>query len=61
LNLFSNLFSTAADVTNYEEIDHAIQRCEIETGPIDVLINCAGYAYPSKLEDIPLEHIKVTG
>ncbi len=48
-----------ADVTNYDETEHALQRCEVEVGPVDILINCAGYAYPSKLEDIPLEHIKV--
>ena len=52
-------FWLLADVTNFEEIENVINRCEIEVGPVDILINCAGYAYPSRMEDIPLEHVKV--
>jgi NADP-dependent 3-hydroxy acid dehydrogenase YdfG len=53
------LVLSIADVTNYEEIENVFRRCEVEIGPVDMLINSAGYAYPSKLEDIPLHHIKV--
>jgi 3-dehydrosphinganine reductase len=51
-----NYFQT--DVTNYERTNEAIQHCEAEIGPIDILIASAGYSYPSKLEDIPLNHMK---
>jgi len=51
-----NYFSV--DVTNYEQADNVLQRCAEEIGAVDILICCAGYAYPSKLEDIPLHHVK---
>ncbi|ODN01470.1 3-ketodihydrosphingosine reductase, partial [Orchesella cincta] len=41
-----NYFSV--DVTNYEQADNVLQRCAEEIGPVDMLICCAGYAYPSK-------------
>lgn len=47
------------DVTKYEDVESVLQRCEVEVGPVDILVNSAGYCYPSKLEDIPLNHIKV--
>jgi len=51
-----NYFQT--DVTNYERTKEVMQHCEAEIGPVDILINCAGYSYPSKFEDIPLKHVK---
>lgn len=56
---YENYHNFTADVTNYEELEQVLQRCEIEVGPIDMLVNSAGYSYPSKLEDVPLHHIKV--
>ena len=49
----------SADVTNYEETEEVIARAEVEAGPVDVLVASAGYAYPSRFEDIPLSHMKV--
>jgi len=46
------------DVTNYEDVEKVLHRCEVEFSPIDILVASAGYSYPSKLEDIPVDHIK---
>ncbi|MDB5562534.1 MAG: 5-keto-D-gluconate 5-reductase [Hyphomicrobiales bacterium] len=45
----------AFDVTNEESVADAIDYCEAELGPIDILINNAGMQFRSPLEDFPAE------
>jgi gluconate 5-dehydrogenase len=45
----------AFDVTNEESVAEAIDYCETELGPIDILINNAGMQFRSPLEEFPAE------
>jgi len=46
-----------ADLTNDSEVSTLVARCEaaLGKGPVDLLVNCAGYAVMGRAEDIPLE------
>lgn len=44
---------------NYEDIEKALHDAEEETGPISMLVNCAGMAICGRLEDTSVEDIKV--
>lgn len=46
------------DVTNFEAIPGAIKQIETEIGPIDVLINNAGYGHEGLLEESPLAELE---
>lgn len=46
------------DVTDFDAIAPAIARIEAEVGPIDVLINNAGYGHEGTLEESPLEEMR---
>jgi NAD(P)-dependent dehydrogenase (short-subunit alcohol dehydrogenase family) len=46
------------DVTDFAAIDPAVAMVESEVGPIDVLVNNAGYGHEGILEESPLEEIK---
>ena len=46
------------DVTQFEAIDPAVARIEKQAGPIDVLINSAGYGHEGILEESPLEEMR---
>ncbi|MBB6486516.1 oxidoreductase [Rhizobium lusitanum] len=46
------------DVTDFDAIEPAVARIEAETGPIDVLINNAGYGHEGMLEESPLGEMR---
>lgn len=42
---------------NYEDVDKALTDLEKTMGPIYMLINCAGFAVPGKIEDMPVNSL----
>jgi NAD(P)-dependent dehydrogenase (short-subunit alcohol dehydrogenase family) len=50
--------SLILDVTNFAAIDSSISKIEREIGPIDVLVNNAGYGHEGIFEESPLEEMR---
>lgn len=50
--------SVVLDVTNFAAIDPSIAKIEREIGPIDVLVNNAGYGHEGILEESPLQDMR---
>lgn len=46
------------DVTRFDEIPAAVAEIESSVGPVDVLINNAGYGHEGTLEESPLEEMR---
>ncbi len=46
------------DVTDFEAINPAASKIEQEIGPIDVLVNNAGYGYEGTLEESPISEMR---
>ncbi len=46
------------DVTNYEAIAPAVAKVEAELGPIDVLVNNAGYGHEGLVEESSLDELR---
>ncbi|OBQ74346.1 oxidoreductase [Mesorhizobium erdmanii] len=46
------------DVTEFERISHVVDQVEKDHGPVDVLINNAGYGHEGILEESPLEEMR---
>jgi NAD(P)-dependent dehydrogenase (short-subunit alcohol dehydrogenase family) len=46
------------DVTDFDAIDPVINKVEQEVGPIDVLVNNAGYGHEGTLEESPLSDLR---
>lgn len=46
------------DVTNFAHIDETISEIEDNVGPIDVLVNNAGYGHEGVFEESPLEEMR---
>ncbi len=46
------------DVTNFDAIDIAVAAAEFEAGPIDVLVNNAGYGHEGMLEESSLDDLQ---
>jgi NAD(P)-dependent dehydrogenase (short-subunit alcohol dehydrogenase family) len=52
------LHPVLCDVTEFERIPDVVQEAEDEHGPIDVLINNAGYGHEGVLEESPIEEMR---
>lgn len=46
------------DITDFDTIPHLVAQAEREVGPIDVLVNNAGYGHEGILEESPLEDMR---
>lgn len=60
---FESLSANAAwgrllDVTDFEAIDGVVAEIEAEVGPIDVLVNNAGYGHEGIMEESPLSEMR---
>ncbi len=51
-------FGWLLDVTDMPAIEPAVARVEAEVGPIDVLVNNAGYGYEGIIEESPLDAMR---
>ena len=51
-------FAVVLDVTDYSDIQPSIDRIEREVGPIDVLVNNAGYGHEGTFEESTLEDLR---
>lgn len=46
------------DVTDFDAIPHIVERAESEHGPVDVLINNAGYGHEGVVEESSMEELR---
>jgi NAD(P)-dependent dehydrogenase (short-subunit alcohol dehydrogenase family) len=46
------------DVTQFDAIDGVVAQAQAEVGPVDVLVNNAGYGHEGILEESPLEEMR---
>jgi NAD(P)-dependent dehydrogenase (short-subunit alcohol dehydrogenase family) len=46
------------DVTEFDAIDGVVARAQAEVGPVDVLVNNAGYGHEGIMEESPLEAMR---
>lgn len=54
----SNAFARILDVTDFHVIDGAVSEIEANVGPVDVLVNNAGYGHEGVLEESPLSEMR---
>jgi NAD(P)-dependent dehydrogenase (short-subunit alcohol dehydrogenase family) len=52
------LHPVLCDVTDFDRIPAVVQKVEEELGPVDVLINNAGYGHEGVLEESPIEEMR---
>ena len=50
--------SVLCDVTDFDRIPHVVEQAEKDHGPVDVLINNAGYGHEGLLEESPIEEMR---
>lgn len=50
--------SVLCDVTEFDRIEDVVAQAEEDHGPVDVLINNAGYGHEGTLEESPLEEMR---
>ncbi|WP_323121294.1 oxidoreductase [Burkholderia alba] len=53
-----NAFARLLDVTEFDAIDGVVAEIEANVGPIDVLVNNAGYGHEGILEESPLSEMR---
>jgi len=53
-----NAYGVMLDVTDFDRIDEVIAQVEATHGPVDVLINNAGYGHEGLFEESPLEDMR---
>jgi len=51
-------FARVLDVTDFDAIDGVVAEVEAQVGPIDVLVNNAGYGHEGVLEESPLAEMR---
>jgi len=51
-------FPLLLDVTNYAAVPEAVQKAERDAGPIDVLVNNAGYGHEGALEESSMDDLQ---
>jgi len=51
-------FGRILDVTDFDTIDDAVSEIEADVGPVDVLVNNAGYGHEGLLEESPLSEMR---
>ena len=51
-------FARILDVTDFDAIDSVIAEVEADIGPVDVLVNNAGYGHEGVMEESPLEDMR---
>jgi NAD(P)-dependent dehydrogenase (short-subunit alcohol dehydrogenase family) len=56
--LGQNATSRVLDVTDFEAIDGVVAEIEATVGPVDVLVNNAGYGHEGVLEESPLAELR---
>lgn len=54
----NNAFAYVLDVTHYVDMDNVVSDAETQIGPIDVLVNNAGYGYEGVMEESPLDEMR---
>lgn len=54
----SNAIGCILDVTDFDAIDSVVGNIEATVGPVDVLVNNAGYGHEGVLEESPLEEMR---
>lgn len=53
-----NAYGVMLDVTDFERIDSVVAEVEATHGPVDVLVNNAGYGHEGIFEESPLEEMR---
>jgi gluconate 5-dehydrogenase len=53
-----DIHASAFDVTDEDEVNHAITAVETQQGPIDILVNNAGMQFRTPLEDFPADKFR---
>lgn len=53
-----NAYGVLLDVTDFERIDSVVAQVEATHGPVDVLINNAGYGHEGVFEESPLQEMR---
>jgi NAD(P)-dependent dehydrogenase (short-subunit alcohol dehydrogenase family) len=54
----SHAFGRVLDVTDFDAIDGVVSEIETSVGPIDVLVNNAGYGHEGIMEESPLSEMR---
>ncbi|MET0967742.1 MAG: oxidoreductase [Tardiphaga sp.] len=55
---FENATPLLLDVTDYQAVPAAVQRAERDAGPVDVLVNNAGYGHEGVLEESSIDDLQ---
>lgn len=56
--LSAQAFARVLDVTDFDRIDGVVAEIEANVGPVDVLVNNAGYGHEGIMEEAPLEEMR---
>jgi NAD(P)-dependent dehydrogenase (short-subunit alcohol dehydrogenase family) len=54
----SSVRAVLCDVTDFDRIPDVVEQAEADYGPVDVLVNNAGYGHEGILEESPLEEMR---